>query len=377
MSTARKRRRHAGEPERGIALRSRDGGRSAIRGPVPAGGIRQRVDGLATALYRSSSPRSSTRCAGRGSANSPTPLRSASRLTSRVDAGQRHAALPSPGAPAVVPPREPPAAPVSTPAWTNAALTRRVASGDPREEGRTMRLTEQQVRSLYGQDVQDRSGAKIGSVAQVWADAAGEPTWVSVKTGMMGQHEHMAPLTGAGVSEGKVTVPYDKATVKSAPTVEAGTEQPLGSDRLAQLYRHYQLQQQERPPQRMPGSPELTRSEERLRVGTESEPAGTARLSKQVVTENVHTTVPIEHDEVRVIREPITDANRGEIRPDIRDEQREMELRAERPVVGKEQVPVERVRLAKDEIVEEQPIDEQVRRERIDVDVPESARRRG
>ncbi|MFI7430656.1 hypothetical protein ACIBPB_27030 [Micromonospora sp. NPDC049836] len=36
-----------------------------------------------------------------------------------------------------------------------------------------MRLTEQQVRSLYGQDVQDRSGAKIGSVGQVWADAAG------------------------------------------------------------------------------------------------------------------------------------------------------------------------------------------------------------
>ncbi|WP_192579836.1 PRC-barrel domain-containing protein [Micromonospora sp. AMSO31t] len=46
-----------------------------------------------------------------------------------------------------------------------------------------MRLTEQQVRSLYGQDVQDRSGAKIGSVGQVWADPAGEATWVSVRPG--------------------------------------------------------------------------------------------------------------------------------------------------------------------------------------------------
>ncbi|TDC77799.1 DUF2382 domain-containing protein [Micromonospora sp. KC606] len=239
-----------------------------------------------------------------------------------------------------------------------------------------MRLTEQQVRALYGQDVQDRSGTKIGSVARVWADAAGEPTWVSVKTGMMGHHETMAPLTGAGMAEGRVTVPYDKATVKSAPTVDAGTNQPLDADQLAQLYRHYQLQQQERPPQRTPGSPELTRSEERLRVGTESQPAGTARLRKQVVTEDVHTIVPIEHDEVRVVHEPITEANRGDIRPDIRDEQREMELRAERPVVSKEQVPVERVRLAKDEVVEEQPIDEQVRRERIDAEVPEPARRR-
>ncbi|MBQ0894359.1 YsnF/AvaK domain-containing protein [Micromonospora sp. U56] len=239
-----------------------------------------------------------------------------------------------------------------------------------------MRLTEQQVRSLYGQDVQDRSGAKIGSVGQVWADAAGEPTWVSVKTGVMGHHESMAPLAGAGMAEGRLRVPYDKATVRSAPAVESGTEAPLGSDQLAQLYRHYQLQQQQEQPQRRPGAPEMTRSEERLRVGTQSEPAGKARLSKHVVTEDVHTTVPVEHDEVRVVREPITAANRGDIRPDIRDEQREMELRAERPVVSKDQVPVERVRLTKDEIVEDEPIDAQVRRERVDADVPEPARRR-
>ncbi|NYF60100.1 YsnF/AvaK domain-containing protein [Micromonospora purpureochromogenes] len=239
-----------------------------------------------------------------------------------------------------------------------------------------MRFTEQQVRSLYGQDVQDRSGAKIGTVAQVWADPAGEATWVSVKTGVMGHHESMAPLAGAGMAEGRLRVPYDKATVRSAPAVESGTEAPLGADQLAQLYRHYQIQQQQEQPQRRPGAPEVTRSEERLRVGTQSEPAGKARLNKHVVTEDVHTTVPVEHDEVRVVREPITAANRGDVRPDIRDEQREIELRAERPVVDKDQVPVERVRLTKDEIVENEPIDAQVRRERVDADVPEPARRR-
>lgn len=171
-------------------------------------------------------------------------------------------------------------------------------------------------------------------------------------------------------------MPYDKATVRSAPAVESGTEAPLGADQLAQLYRHYQIQQQQEQPQRRPGAPEVTRSEERLRVGTQSEPAGKARLNKHVVTEDVHTTVPVEHDEVRVVREPITAANRGDVRPDIRDEQREIELRAERPVVDKDQVPVERVRLTKDEIVENEPIDAQVRRERVDADVPEPARRR-
>ncbi|MEH0845608.1 YsnF/AvaK domain-containing protein [Micromonospora sp. CPCC 205711] len=239
-----------------------------------------------------------------------------------------------------------------------------------------MRMTEQQIAALYGQDVQDRSGAKIGSVSQIWADAAGEPTWVSVATGTMGHHEAMAPLAGAGMREGRLSVPYDKATVGSAPTVDAGTEEPLSNEQLSQLYRHYRLEQQAGPSQRRPGGPELVRSEERLQVGTESEPAGVAQLRKHVVTENVHTTVPVEHDEVSVVREPITAANRGDTRAQIGDEQREMELRAERPVVGKEQVPVERVRLTKDEVVEEQPVDAQVRREQVDAQVPEPARRR-
>ncbi|MBM0225826.1 MULTISPECIES: PRC-barrel domain-containing protein [Micromonospora] len=52
-----------------------------------------------------------------------------------------------------------------------------------------MQLTEQQVRSLYGKDVQDQSGAKIGSVDQVWA-TSGYPAWVSVQTG--GRQEPMA-----------------------------------------------------------------------------------------------------------------------------------------------------------------------------------------
>ncbi|MCP3786838.1 YsnF/AvaK domain-containing protein [Micromonospora sp. A3M-1-15] len=240
-----------------------------------------------------------------------------------------------------------------------------------------MRLTEQQVRSLYGQDVQDRSGAKIGSVGQVWADPSGEATWVSVKTGVMGHHESMAPLQAARMEPGgRLQVPYDKATVRSAPSVETGTDQPLGTDQLSQLYRHYQLGEQAGPaPQRMPGAPEVVRSEERLRVGTQSEPAGAARLNKRVVTENVQTSVPVEHDEVTVVHEPISEADRDAVRAGIGEEQREMELRAEHPVVAKDQVPVERVRLAKDEVVEEQPVNAQVRRELVDADVPERARR--
>jgi len=240
-----------------------------------------------------------------------------------------------------------------------------------------MRLTEQQIRSLYGQDVQDRSGAKIGSVGQVWADAAGEPTWVSVRTGVPGRHESMAPLHTARLQEGRVRMPYDKSTVRTAPAVESGTDQPLGVDQLTQLYRHYQLptgQPEQQPPPRTAAPPELIRSEERLRVGTRSEPVGTARLRKRVVTENVHTTVPVEHDEVSVVREPISPAERGDVRPGIGEDQRELVLYAEHPVAVKERVPVERVRLTSHEVVEERPVHAQVQREVIDTDVPEQAR---
>ncbi|MEU8263126.1 PRC and DUF2382 domain-containing protein [Micromonospora sp. NPDC048999] len=243
-----------------------------------------------------------------------------------------------------------------------------------------MRLTEQQIRSLYGQDVQDRSGAKIGSVGQVWADAAGEPTWVSVRTGIPGRHQSMAPLHTARLQEGRVRMPYDRSTVRSAPAVESDTDLPLGVDQLTQLYRHYQLPARsaalrpEPSPQQATAAPEMIRSEERLRVGTQREPVATARLRKRVVTENVHTTVPVQHDEVTVEREPITAANRGDIRPQLGEDERELVLHAEHPVAVKERVPVERVRLTSHEVVKQRPVHGQVQREVIDADVPEQPR---
>lgn len=243
-----------------------------------------------------------------------------------------------------------------------------------------MKLTEQQISSLYGQDVQDRSGARIGSVGQVWADAAGEPTWVSVKTGVMGHHESMAPLDTARLQDGALRMPYDKATVRGAPTVDADADQPLGAEQIAELYAHYRIGQ-ESTPRSQPherrtrqDETELIRSEERLRVGTQSEPAGVARLRKHVVTENMHLTVPVEHDEVRVERVPISATDR-DVRADIGEADRELTLRRERPVIRKEQVPVERVRLARDEVVEDQPIDEQIRREEIDAELPSADHR--
>ena len=114
----------------------------------------------------------------------------------------------------------------------------------------------------------------------------------------------------------------------------------------------------------------MTRSEEELRVGTAERESGRARLQKYVVEEEVTQTVPVRREEVRVEREPITDANRGEAvdGPAISEEEHEVVLHSEEVVVDKQAVPKERVRLETDVTTEEETVSDTVRKERIDVD---------
>jgi uncharacterized protein (TIGR02271 family) len=123
----------------------------------------------------------------------------------------------------------------------------------------------------------------------------------------------------------------------------------------------------------------MTRSEERLNVDTRQEQTGKARLRKHVVTEQHNVTVPVSREEVRIEREPITDANLGVALdgPAISEEEHEVTLHAERPVVVTEAVPVERVRLGKQTATEQQTVSGQVRKERIEFDGSSTAARNG
>ena len=114
----------------------------------------------------------------------------------------------------------------------------------------------------------------------------------------------------------------------------------------------------------------MTRSEEQLRVGTETREAGRARLRKHVVTEHQQVTVPVSHEEVTLEREPITDANRGDAYdgPAISEEEHEVTLHAERPVVDTEAVAVERVRLGKETVTDQETVGGEVRKEEIELD---------
>jgi uncharacterized protein (TIGR02271 family) len=236
----------------------------------------------------------------------------------------------------------------------------------------------------------DSDGGKIGSIDEIYMDTeTGKPEWLAVKTGMFGSKVSFVPIAEASESDGDVRLPYDKQQVKDAPNAEADGE--LSQEEEASLYSHYGLNYSETRSDS--GLPEgngreddreavgrdtsgpttddaMTRSEEEVRVGTAQRERGRVRLRKYVVTEQAQQTVPVQHEEVRVEREPITDANvdNATAGPDISDEEHEVVLHEEEVVVEKRTVPKERVRLDKETVTDERTVSEDVRKEQIEVD---------
>ncbi len=256
--------------------------------------------------------------------------------------------------------------------------------------------TIQDVQTWKGRDLYDPEHDKIGSISDIYLDRqTGEPEWLAVKTGLFGTKVSFVPIQQASSLEDHVMVPFDKARVKDAPNADADGE--LSPEEERRLYDHYGLDfgdfdhdadygttggEQRFTTDRDAGDTvghdtsgpttdqAMTRSEEELAVGKAERETGRARLRKFVVTEQVETTVPVQREEVRLEREPITEANAGDALdgPAISEEEHEVTLRAEEPVVEKQVVPKERVRLDKDTVTEDRTVSEEVRKEQIEAD---------
>jgi len=261
-------------------------------------------------------------------------------------------------------------------------------------------INEQQLSSVIGSTAVGADG-KLGTVGEVYLDdETGRPEWATVRTGMFGTKEAFVPLADADLSGSDLRLPYDKDKVKNAPHID--TDGHLSPTEEAELYRYYGIGSgndaartetttttgtagYETTGRGTVGhdtsgpttDDAMTRSEEHLEVGTQRVEAGRARLRKYVVTENVTQTVPVSHEEVVLEREPITDTNVGDALdgPAISEEEHEVVLHAERPVVAKEAVPVERVRLDTETVTEQETVTDTVRKEQIELDADGDVRR--
>lgn len=275
-------------------------------------------------------------------------------------------------------------------------------------------ITTQQIDTLAASTVIGEDGSKIGKVGQVYLDdQSGAPQWVTVSTGLFGTSESFVPLEAATLQGDDLRVPYSKDFVKDAPRVEPDGH--LSETEEARLFEYYGLTTGAagyaggdvttgtttdtttggyvtggtttghgltgdatvgHDTSGPTTDSAMTRSEEELRAGTRTQEAGRARLRKYVVTEQQTTTVPVSREEVRIEREPITEGNVGDALdgPAISEEEHEVVLHEEVPVVSTEARPVERVRLDTETVTEEQTVSGDVRKERIELEGDDTGR---
>ena len=251
------------------------------------------------------------------------------------------------------------------------------------------------VLSWRGQDLVDSDGDKIGTIEEIYLDARDRRARMGAGHHRPVRHQAVvrAAARGATAERRGIRVPYDKAQVKDAPKIDPDGE--LSHDEEAELYRHYGLRLRRRPARSGSGvarrqrwrprrrrhrsardtsRPDHRRRDDALRGGAarrHDRARGRPRAAaKYVVEDEVTQTVPVRREEVRVEREPITDANVDAATdgPAISEEEHEVVLHEEEAVVEKRVVPKERVRLDKDVHTDEREVSETVRKEQIDVD---------
>ena len=232
---------------------------------------------------------------------------------------------------------------------------------------------------IVGQTAFDVDGNKIGEVEYCYLDLdTDQPEWVAVKTGKIVGKSRLVPLMDATMTDEGLHLAFGKDQIKGAP--ELDLDMDLTEAEEAPLFEHYGLAYSEdqsdtglpagRSTPATASDDAMTRSEEELQVGKVRREAGRARLRKYVVTENVTTTVPVQREEVRLEREPITEANldAATAGPAISEDEHEVVLHEEEPVVAAQAVPKERVRLSKETVTTDEQVSADLRKEQIETE---------
>ena len=286
-------------------------------------------------------------------------------------------------------------------------------------ETRTDRFTALEDR-FAGYEVYDPTGSKIGKVDDLFVDEGDQPEYIGVKMGLLGTRNTLIPweLVEVREDEGRIIAALDKDRVKDGPAFD--DDQEITPEFENEVYSYYGLQQsgstegrgsyadytsgttgESAGPGMAMGDTEtgqfrehaandegvhqhgddladedelrVQRSEEELAAGTREREAGQLKVRKRVRTDREQIEVPTRHEEVSVERVPVegeaTEAEIGE------DEVR-VPVTEEEVVVEKRPVAKEEVRIRKDVVSDTETVEEDVRREEVEVE-DETERRGG
>ena len=229
-----------------------------------------------------------------------------------------------------------------------------------------------------GYTVYDNAGSKIGKVDDLFLDENDRPEYVGVKMGFLGTSSTLIPMEIATTDEsaGTITVSSDSETVKNGPAFNDDREiTPEYENEVRSYYGLGAAQAEssgsydthEEPRSEVTHEDELRvqRSEEELRAGTREREAGSVKVRKRVRTDRERIEVPTKHEEVSVERVPVSgESSEAQIGEDEVD----VPVTEEEVVTDKRAVAKEEVRLRKDVVEGTEVVEEDIRREEVDVE---------
>jgi uncharacterized protein (TIGR02271 family) len=231
-----------------------------------------------------------------------------------------------------------------------------------------------------GYEVYDHSSEKIGKVDDLFVDESDQPEYIGVKMGLLGlSGTTLIPweICTADETTQRIEVSADKDTVKNGPAFN--DDRDITPEFEQEVYSYFGLQRTESAEE--PGAYEpyqgaaqtttdedelrVQRTEQELAAGTREREAGQLKVRKRVRTAREQIEVPTRHEEVTVERIPVegeaTEAQIGE-------DEVSVPVTEEEVVTDKRAVAKEEVRVRKDAVEDTEVVEEDVRREEIDVE---------
>ena len=265
-----------------------------------------------------------------------------------------------------------------------------------------------------GYQVYDREGDKIGKVDDLFVDQSDEPEYIGVKMGFLGTSSTLIPwdvVSRVEDEDSRLEVSVEKSKAKDGPAFDDDKEitsdyeyevrsyyglGPVDGDANRSSYSGY-YSEEEHPgiamgdtdsgefrehPMGEEGANEresdlededelrVQRTEEELRAGTREREAGGVSVRKRVRTDRESVTVPKRREEVNVERVPVDEAEgeRVAAESEIGDDEVRVPVVEDEVVSEKKPVAKEEVRVRKDVVADEEVVEEDVRKEEIDVD---------
>ena len=228
------------------------------------------------------------------------------------------------------------------------------------------RITVDELREIRNAPVYTADGEEFGHVGEIWYDeGTREARYLKVGRGALGMRAVCVPVQGGTIRDDGFVVPYGREQLEESP--EFGEDEDWTEEREREFGAYYGegATGRRHDTDVSDADAAITRSEEEVQVGKRDVEAGQVRLRKYVETEPVEMDVQLKRETARVTREPIDEPARG---ADFGEEEVEVALRSEQPVVEKQAVAKERIGIEKDVETEERTVSDEVRKERIEVD---------